>query len=194
MLDFDRTLFLVDGMTEIKAFRSKFQKEYGINNVTIMKVDCNGRNVAPDGYANKACPLIRLALSRNCDVVVVVIDKETRKCSKKKFSKDIYDAILKRLVDDYRMCAVEVHIVVADIMFENWIVADVEGLKVRSIVRQSVEQSDFDGKNGCAILSKMLKVKYNKIIHGDLLFKAVNFNRALTNSSSFSNFFDVCFR
>ena len=79
---------------------------------------------------------------------------------------------------------------VCDRMFENWIIADVEGIKIRAeLIKQSARQNYYDGQSGCTVLKRIMNIKYKKVLHAPILFKAVEMSRAKDNSPSFNRFF-----
>jgi len=96
VIDPKRTIFLVDGQTEMAAFRSKFQKERNFT-PNLRKVDCNGKDVSPTGYANKVTPIILMALSGSFNTIVCVIDREGRKISSINFAKKIEEALWNKI-------------------------------------------------------------------------------------------------
>jgi hypothetical protein len=74
-------------------------------------------------------------------------------------------------------------------MFENWIVADINGINShKDLIKDGMTQKNFDGMYGINVLKAMMKVPYKKTLHGPNLFKSVNFKRAKKNSVSFKHF------
>lgn len=192
MHNISRLLLLVDGQTEIKAIGAKFSKEYGMS-PQFRKVDCNGKSVSAEGYANRAIPIIIAASGSACNFVLCIVDREQRHQSATAWAKSLAQECKKRLdmllqcrkissYPDFMFCA-------PDIMFENWIVADVEGIKTRvEYIKDTATQDHFDGKSGTTHLQRMMTTKYRKTFHGEVLFKSVRISVARLNSPSFENF------
>lgn len=188
MIDIKRTVFLLDGQTEIQSFRDKFLKDFGIE-PGFRRVGCNGKVVSARGYAKKAAPMISVCLNDRFSTVVSVVDRENRRVSAAGLAQQIRQALLKEVTslrdEDLFVC-------VPDIMFENWIIADVEGIMQKGkLVYDKVVQEAYDGRNGARILDGMMSVKYKKTTHARMLFKLVRFLRAKSNSSSFKSFYDA---
>jgi hypothetical protein len=187
MIDIQRTLFLVDGQTEILALQSKFNKEFRIS-PKFRKVDCNGKKVEPEGYANKVAPMIILASSDRFSTFFCILDREKRVLTAEELASRILTCLQQQLNSILRTLP-SIIICVPDMMFENWIIADVEGIKkCVTLVKADAQQKNFEGKSGCRYLNGFLKVPYKKTLHAETLFKSIRFNNAKLNSKSFAKF------
>lgn len=192
MIDVSQVVFVLEGQSEIAAFRTKLQKEYGIN-PELRKVSCNGKCVSEDNYASAAAGTIHMALSGPFRFIAVILDRERRTISSQKFAERIKDALISKAVlrqGVNRQDAIpKIVVFVPDRMFENWIVADVDGIKGTGFLNSEAKQAMYDGKNGKRILAGFMNVPYKKTVHAPLLFKAARFDVASRNSPSFSCFF-----
>jgi hypothetical protein len=192
MIDMVRSLFIVDGATEIAAFTGKARRTYNCS-PQFRKVTCNGKNVSPAGYANAASGILIKALFDRYLHIVCVLDLEARHMQPANFAKAVKKTIIDQLkvvtkFKEEELCT-KIIVCVANRMFENWIVADVEGLKVRSeLVKSDALQKQYDGSPGTSILKQIMKVPYKKTQHGPVLFTLVSCRCAKNNSLSFATF------
>lgn len=189
MITVDRTVFLVDGQSEIRAIRDRVRKECGAV-PGVRKVDCNGRNVCPQGYARRAAEIVRLCLRDRFNTVVCVVDREGRKVSAERLAEKIRESLLEE-VAELRDDAL--YVCVPDIMFENWIIADVEGIRDSGLVSSEASQHSFDGEHGARMLTSFLTVTYRKTTHAPMLFGLVRRDVARMNSPSFQRFCGAVF-
>ena len=188
MINIARVLFLVDGSTEIRAFNLKFQNALR-KTPSLRNVGCNGRDVSPEGYASNVTPMIQMAYSGPFNHFICVVDLERRRMSPSTFAKRVGLAITTKLATIYNHPP-SVTVCVPDIMFENWIVADIVGIKKQypDLIVSSAKQAAYDGKSGATALRKIMKVPFKKVRHGETLFNAIRFGKAKRNSPSFSIF------
>jgi hypothetical protein len=191
MIDIAKTLFIVDGQTEICSIRSKFQKEFQIT-PEMRKSDCNGKAVLVSGYCQKILPMILFATNSSFENVVIIVDLEQRKVNANKFSNQIKANLTKLITENVKFkknFPLNLFVCSPNRMFENWIVADVKGIKAKDeLIRNDSTQGLFDGKSGTTVLKTMMRQKYKKTFHAETLFKAVDIGRAKENSPSFLNF------
>ncbi|MDP8240886.1 MAG: hypothetical protein P9X24_17495 [Candidatus Hatepunaea meridiana] len=189
MKDISRCLFLVDGITEIRAFREKFRKEYSIQ-PNLRKVDCNGKDVSPEGYASHAFPIIQLGWKDIFNTFLCVIDLESRPISPERFARNLLRVFNRRLTE--AKIKAELIIAVPNQMFENWIVSDLVGLKDKTeFIKPDVVQEQFDGQSGTTVLKRSMTVSYRKSSHGWELFKMTEFDTSKKNSLSFRLFAEI---
>jgi len=181
MIDISKTVFFVDGQSDLKALKAKFQKEYH-QTAGFRLVICNGKSVSAAGYANAAVPSIIFASNQCFHNFICIIDKEKRQGSAINFADSVKSEIDKLLT--LKSVKIDVKVCCADIMFENWIVADLEGISSHSSITCNTNQSNFDGKNGTALLKSMFKKAYKKTAHAADLFKCVCLERGRLNSPS----------
>ncbi len=188
MKDISRQLFLVDGITEVRAFREKFKKDFGFS-PALRKVDCNGKSVTPEGYAAKALPMIQLGASGAFDSFLCIVDLETRQSTPDAFGQSLAAALTAGVEE--KELAVDICVAVPNRMFENWIVSDIDALKSTSLIEDTAEQEEFDGRSGVSILKKIMAVSYRKTFHGWQLFKKTRFDVSRVHSESFRSFADI---
>lgn len=192
MIDFSKTLLILDGPSDIRAITGKLQKEFA-NCPEFRKAPCNGHTVSPEGYVNGVLGIISLALNQSYIHIFCALDREKRNISgvnlAKKIHKNLKDQILLNTKVTEDELDKKIKIVVADRMFENWIIADLEGIKTKKdLINTNVDQGLFDGKSGTNLLKKFMSVSYNKVQHAEQLFKAVSIETAVQNSPSFESF------
>ena len=195
MRDLAKTVFLVDGPTEIRAFKAKFAKDYTWK-LALRQVGCNGKDVTPQGYANAALGILVVALKSRFTTILCVVDREQRSRSATTFAGAVRDEMIETILRTNHFSRdhleEKIFVCVPDRMFENWIVADVEGIKTYSdLVKPGAVQGDYDGQSGATVLKRIMKVRYRKTLHGPTLFKRVSFKRAKSNSPSFCRFADI---
>ena len=194
MIDLNKTIFLVDGPTEVKSLNKKFASEFNLKGkLSLRIVGCNGKNVSPEGYANKAQGIFFMALSGPFTSIICVLDRENRNENITMFSTRVKRAIIKKISETSKYKESEldekINISVPNRMFENWIVSDVEGLKtVNEIIKDDSKQDYYDGKAGASVLKKMMRQSYDKIRHGPKLFNATRFKISKKHSPSFKLF------
>ncbi|GAG11587.1 unnamed protein product, partial [marine sediment metagenome] len=82
----------------------------------------------------------------------------------------------------------KLRVCVPDRMFENWIVADVGGIKRTGLLKEDARQGSFEGCSGVAVLRKLMKRPYRKTLHAPKLFGKVSCTVARRNSPSFAQF------
>lgn len=187
MIDFNTTVFIVDGETEISSIKQKILKEFGLI-PEFRKSPCNGKDVSVEGYVNAVSGILTVALSSYFTNIICVLDKEKRKVNPTVLANKIKKHIIMEFCSTYSVKELDkkIMVFVPDICFENWIVADIEGIKkIDDIINGDAEQQIFDGRSGINVLCKIMKVKYSKLLHAPKLFKQVSFERAQNNSPSF---------
>jgi len=192
MIELEKAAFLVDGRTELSAIKAKFQKEFGLNPV-IRLVNCNGKHVRPEGYANAASGTLLMLLRSSCKYIIIILDKEKRKMGALKFAQLVKESVVETMASSGKFSkkdlALKIFVFVPDIMFENWIVADMEALKTHDfILKSKAKQKYYDGQNGSSILSRIMKNPYKKTLHAKMLFKSIRFDVANKYSPSFNRF------
>ena len=166
--------FIVDGHMEQKIV------QHFCPGIPVRRPNCNGDNVPVATLAKHIAPLVRLL--KRVRKFFVIVDREGRAMSAAKMEADIKAELAKLEVDI--SCVV---VSVADRSTENWMLADVEGLKVHPYLREDVKQEDYEGKNGKSALQKLFKpdISYHETTVGVDLFKCVRPKIAGENSKSF---------
>ena len=189
MIDFDRTLFLVDGITDLRALKSKLVQEYEIKS-GFRHLNCNGIYVTPECYAKRASSSISVGLHDRYSTFICIVDREKRRISSLTLCLQIKTCILNILpaLNPYSLFVFS-----PDIMLENWIVADVVGIKKTGLINNNSTQESFDGQNGSTVLNGIMNKKYKKTIHAEQLFVSIRFPIASNNSDSFACFYnEIC--
>jgi hypothetical protein len=194
VIDLSTCVFVVDGLTEIRSFKAKFEKDYNCTpGFRKHPSGGGGRTTSARGYANAVYIAILLAMRQRYTRIVCVTDREGRSQEATSFAAEVRSTVIHLIESDNHYSHKELEeklaVCVADRMFENWIIADVEGIKQRrDLVKPSARQAGFDGKNGVGVLKSIMKVPYKKVQHAPALFKSVSFQRAIMNSPSFRLF------
>ena len=123
-------------------------------------------------------------------------DRENRSESAETYAARVRAATLDALASSTRHSPEELQsklaVCVPDRKFENWIVADVEGIRrCSNLVRSDVEQAEFEGTNGEEALGQLMSQPYRKTKHAPKLFNHVRFDVASGNSLSFRRFLEA---
>ena len=190
--------FLVDGRTEFYSFNKKFLSEFK-SAPNVFMVKCNGVTVLGKAYANKATPIILSCLNSTFRKIICVIDREGRKEDAQPlsniFKKEIISSVKlsDKTFSDQELNK-KIRVCFADRMFENWILADIVGIKkAKTLVKQSAVQENFEGTIGSKKLNGLMTCDYKKTAHADELFNLVRFNIAKKNSLSLDLFLDLIY-
>ncbi|MBF0336450.1 MAG: DUF4276 family protein [Nitrospirae bacterium] len=189
MIDLKTALFIVDGKTEIRSFRKKFETQ-SIQSPDFIQAGVNGKDVTPEAYVNPIYARLQKALKDRYRHIICILDREERTTPAVKFGVSVLEEIKRRLLKDFNEEQLKkITVVVSDRCFENWIVADIEGIKNRQeLILQHNNQDNFEGRNGVAILERIMLKKYKKTTHAEILFNCVRFDVARKNSKSFDLF------
>lgn len=197
-MDIKNIGIIVDGPTESCSLEKMFNKLY-YKTPFIKFGPGNGLHYTEDCYAKKIAPTITVLLNRNVYSIILIPDLERREKKKKtslsQFAKTLKECVVAEVLksgqfsEDYlndviRVCP-------SNIMFENWIVADVEGIKASKLLKEDAEQDYYDGQNGASILDDMMVEKYKKTVDAQNLFKYVDSERGKVFSASFNEFMRV---
>lgn len=195
-MELSKIAIFVDGPTEEGALKAKFCKDYKGQHPEFRYGPGNGVNYAIQGYANNVSSKIIFDLNRNIHVIVLIPDLEKRvqKCNINcdSFALQIKEAVVAAIAAkssfNYEYLNSVIYVCPSDIMFENWIVCDVNGIKSHELIKDDSEQKIYEGLNGSSILNGMMTEKYKKTVHAKMLHKQVDSSRGSSNSSSYSNF------
>ena len=188
--------FLVDGPTEDASLKSWISKHYN-KSPHIRRTPGNGVNYTIDTYARNAAPIIIQNLNSKFHAIILIPDFEKRanktKISLQEFAEQLKTKIISEVCNNSMMTANDlqekIFICPSDIMFENWIISDIEGIKNCSEIQIEGECGKYDGKNGAVILSGMIKgKKYIKTTDAHRLFKKVRKDIGPQYSPSFQSF------
>lgn len=195
-MELSKIAIFVDGPTEEGALKAKFCKDYNGQHPEFRYGPGNGVDYAIQGYANNVASKIIFDLNRNIHVIVLIPDLEKRlqKCNIdcNSFAVQIKEAVVATIAakshfrEDYLNTVI--FVCPSDIMFENWIVCDVEGIKSHELIKDDSEQKNYEGMNGASILNGMMTEKYKKTVHAKILHKQVDSSRGPMYSTSYSIF------
>lgn len=185
---------IVDGPTEEGSLRSKFQMTH---------FDCpelrmgpgNGVNFTCVGYAKGVLPTVIYLLNSNIRAIILIPDLEKRKIKFIKFASDLKSELIKLLLAETTFKEEYLNEIInvcpPDIMFENWIICDVESIKENNtLINANVVQLEYDGRNGTSELQKIMTTKYKKTVHAKMLYKKTKDDASILNSPSYKNFLD----
>lgn len=195
MIDLSRTVMVMDGPSDIRAITAKIQKDYD-GRPQFRKAACNGHTVTPEGYVNGIQGIVNFALNSNFLHILCILDREKRRDSAKELARKIHQELIKTIEKGSKFKIDELEkkivVIVADRMLENWIVADIEGIKCRGeLIKSDSIQGEFEGKSGVNVLKSYMKISYDKVQHAPLLLKSVSIDRARLNSPSLGYFISV---
>lgn len=192
-MDLKKIALIVDGPTEEGSIREKFNMLY-LQYPKIKHGPGNGINFSVEGYSKGVLGTLIFLLKTDTRAIIIIPDLEKRTIKCDVFSKKLKIAIIDLLLttlSTYSKGYLEETIFVcpADIMFENWIVSDIEGIKsCKDLIIDSSIQEKFDGKNGASMLKKYMKTGYKKTTHAKQLFKKTRDEESVNNSPSFEKF------
>lgn len=191
-MDIKRSVFIVDGQTEVEAFKGKFWKEYGCA-PEFRRKNSNGEGVTPAGYVEGIYFTVFIALNMPFRHIICVLDREKRRMSSDRLCAEVKGLLIEKIVKQtpFKATYLEktIKVFAPDVSFENWIVADIEGIKTRKeLISEKAIQEDFEGKSGINVLKKIMKKPYKKILHGSMLFNRTAFYRSKNNSASLERF------
>lgn len=176
--------FLVDGRTEKKALEQTLDKtEYEFN---IRVRNINGKSASLKSIAKQCVSQLKALREIHCQLTFIILDRETRIDE----ASEIGQALTNMISQNYKQTFV---VVVADIMFENWLVADIEQIKEKhpGLIKDRAINGKYDGKKGLKIIQQYWNQgKYKKIVHGPQFFKVIRKNEAIKNSPSFAYFIE----
>lgn len=137
--------------------------------------------MSPQGIANRALSKFKIHLGRGYRKIILCLDRKERSECPGDFAAKILARIQKDLqLAKHELTDVELIVVVADRMFEAWILADAEGLRRKHLPQSPKNYPHcFEGRNDLkGLLSAYLGEAYRETLHGPKLFAQVNFAEA----------------
>jgi hypothetical protein len=187
---------IVDGPTEEGSLRSKFEKQF-FESPSIRIGPGNGITFSLEGYAKGVLPTLQYLLKSTVRAIILIPDFENRKGKCERFSENLKKNIIKILLretkykeDDLKEV---IYVCPPNKMFENWIIADVDGIIVNnSLINPNANQKNYEGMHGASELQKIMTTKYKKTVHAQMLFKKIRDDISIANSSSYESFIS-CF-
>lgn len=197
-MEIDKIGIIVDGPSEVNSLEKLFIKVF-YKIPALRQGPGNGDNYTEELFAKRVIPTIIALLKKDVYTVILTPDIEKRvkkgKTTIENFAKDIkmciIDEIVKRGIYNEDYLHDVIFVCPSNIMFENWIVSDVEGIKKSKLIKEECIQDFYDGQNGASLLNDMMISKYKKTRDAHNLFKYVDKNVGINNSPSFKQFMDV---
>jgi hypothetical protein len=169
-------VFFVDGLMEQKFIQNICPK------IKVQLTSINGKSVKISAIAKKLASLIRL-LGNKYYPIIIFIDREDRNITSKQMITEIKNELKKLNIDLENL-----RFGVADIMTENWILADWKSFKKNTKTKTKKEFSSFEGKHGTNLIKKYYS-NYQKTIDGVELLSKSNCSEMVKNSPSFDSFY-----
>lgn len=182
--------FVVDGKSE-RALDTKLDRTN--HDFFFVKRDKNGRDVTIKAMAEE-CHTILKVISNLYHKVIIIVDREERP----RFSAACIENEMKKIICKEKLLNFD--IIVADQMFENWILSDIYHVSECNLdlLSPTANNISHEGINGSGKLDNIWitsksKKKYSsdKVSHSKKLFKYVRPMEGRNFSVSFSKFLDV---
>ncbi|WP_413559268.1 hypothetical protein [Bdellovibrio sp. HCB209] len=178
----NKVIFVVDGKTE-RALEKKIDQS--TCTIRFVRRKYNGREV-PISLIAKECIGILNAIYSAGVVIVLIVDREDRDISDQTMEAQLRAQITAGFSGSY-------NIVVANQMFENWILSDIENVsdKNSEVLKRASNSASNEGKDGTTILNSLWKSnrgeKYSsdKITNAKVLFRSVRTDEGVKYSTSF---------
>lgn len=186
---------IVDGPTEEGSLRTKFQMNY-FDSPNFRIGPGNGITFTIEGYAKGVLPTLKYLLSSNVRAIILTPDLERRQVDPIIFAKELKDEIIKQLQLETEFQIEYLTDVICvcppNIMFENWIVSDIEGIKENNpLIAENAIQVESEGRNGTNELQKIMTEKYKKTVHAKMFYKKTRDEISSNNSLSYRTFIDT---
>jgi len=123
---------------------------------------------------------VRVQLRKGSSKVVVVLDLEDRDCSPREFHQNLLAELRRKIKEsEGEEHSKKVEVVVCNNKFENWLIADPNGLLKSNYIVRSVDRRvrcHSDGKDALSILKFAFRKEdsYDKTIHGPRLAEKIS--------------------
>ena len=194
-MELSKIAIYVDGPTEEGALTAWFHKYY-YSKPEFRYGPGNGVDYSLKGYAKNVAPKVVQNLKSTIRHIIFIPDFEKRQQKyNMSFDKFLTDLRLEIITECANISGFKeeylkevLHVCPSNIMFENWIICDVDGIKKNPDLNICGVCGDYDGRNGCSILSSMMDIKYKKTVHAKKLYKYVEPDRGMTYSNSYRLF------
>lgn len=172
---------IVDGPGDFASLKKRFRV-----GCKILKTDGpRGHSALPEEIAMKSRKQVGILSAFKCALVIVLIDFEMRTQPYNEFVADLRECF--KAVD----FPTTVSVVVANRMFENWYLADIEYLSTqKAFLRVGIKQKIFEGKHGKNEIKRFMRQgeSYSETKHGPPMFEVLRFDCARANSGSLDDF------
>lgn len=191
-----RIAFITEGQSEFQSLPFLYEQLSARSNTVLLSP--LRINVSPDApvahIAKQSKALVKIALARRVDLVVVLFDRERAPSSPGEIAVGLRNAI-------HEACELQgtCEVVIKDRMYENWLVADVDGLKshrkrfrVTQAVERQVAPNKADRADALALLKKAaIGSDYDKVADSKRICRTLDVERAAQNSRSFRHLLHV---
>ncbi|WP_114996561.1 DUF4276 family protein [Xanthomonas campestris] len=171
---------IVDGAGDYAALSARYK-----GRVRLVKSDGpRGHTATEEAIVESARKQVAILSALGCSTIALITDFEGRTCTLEKFTEAIKQKALKIL-------KLEIVVIVADQMIENWLLADIAYLsKQKKYLKTVKKQRIFESTNGkCEIKKYFVNgFDYSEIKHSSELFPLLRVSEASKYSASFSNF------
>lgn len=185
---------LTEGVSEFKSLPILYSQIHAQINALVMKpLKISTSPDAPTNAIVRECQSkILMAERSGANRVVLILDREQQQGCPGIIAESIEAAINKT-------SALPVSVVLKNRTYENWLIADVDGLKTlkgrfnidRSFVSK-VKPDKADSVDGYVLLNRASRRgEYDKVPDGEKIAKTMNVSRAAANSRSFRHFLHV---
>lgn len=183
-----RIYFYVDGRSE-RALRDKIDQQKIIP--IFVQRTLNGKTVTLDAIA-KECAKLLEAYRNLSKYHIFIIDKEKRATISASEMETTLVQSIKKLGQD------EFDLVVADIMFENWILSDIHNVSTchSDRLKLTANSKEFEGKHGVSELDNVwiqpnARYSSDKVGNAKRFFKSVRPDEGKKHSCSFDKFVNI---
>lgn len=174
---------ILDGETEIKAIPQRLCEKKC--EFVKRKRRINGNTATIKKISVECIKLLKSISATGVELTIIIIDREDKSETAAEMGKKISLEISKVFCCNFI-------VVIADMMFENWLIADIEKIKLKypSLIKDNVKNTNYEGKHGEGEIKNNWKGenKYKKTIHGPQFFKTIRIEEAKKNSQSFCLF------
>lgn len=155
---------------------------------SVLRRNINGKNASLERIAKDAAKKLNALNCRGAKLGFVIVDREEKDHTAKEMGEELSNLIL----NDYNG---SFFVIIADRMFENWLVADLEGLKAKhqDLFKESAINGNYEGRHGASILKRHWKSQssFSKNSYGAKFFKSIRLDIAKSNSGSLNYFLSL---
>ncbi|MCS3809665.1 DUF4276 family protein [Xanthomonas sp. 4461] len=171
---------IVDGAGDYAALTARYK-----GRVRVVKSDGpRGHTATEDAIAESSKKQVALLSAFGCTEIAILTDFEGRTCALESFAEKIQRKAIK-------ISNLDVTVIVADQMIENWLLADIAYLsKKKKYLKGVRSQKKYESTNGKSEIKKhfVAGFDYNEVKHSSELFPLIRVEEASKYSASFSYF------
>jgi len=181
-----RVGFIVDGEAEYRALPGVYER-LGVTATLLAPLKSDIQPLAPLRQIIGAVRIpLRIMRARGADLVIVLIDRETRDECAGAIASSIESALV-------QSCPLRISVVIKNRRFENWLLADPDALqqlkgrfKLESGHRSQIEPDKADHVDGLALLKRIVRQHdYSKVKDAVQILSRADPARMARNSRSF---------